>query len=484
MPAETQVVDLIEAVPRQARAGPSTGGAPGRGECAGQEHDDIPPDRLRDRKQGLLRRRGTVENRPVEEAANRAGVLQRLMEGGRNFEIGPDSIDPARQGLPGDFADQGPQPILVASDDCHGVTTSAQRMHRGSQNASATEDENLTGLTTWWRTRRRRRRYDLLVLCELNVDVIVHGDSVEPKFGQVDQLVDHIVLTLGSSGAITAVAASRLGLVTAVAGVVGDDLFGEFTLSELRQAQVDTRACLVRPGGVTGATVALSSGSDRAMLTSPGLIGDLTAGEVDQGMFQDAAIVHVSSVYLQRRLRPGLAALLAHARRAGAITSLDPGYDPRERWYDGMDQLLPEVDLFLPNAEEARQIAATPEIEGAAETLSRLSGQVVIKRGAQGVLYRAGERSFRLPGVPADVVDTTGAGDNFNAGFLAGLVAGLGPRVSCALGIACGARATTAYGGTGWKASMEEATRIARDVLRSRPPAIARTNRDGEGTAT
>ena len=114
------------------------------------------------------------------------------------------------------------------------------------------------------------RDLDLLVVGEVNPDVVVRAADPVPAFGQVERLVDAIELVVGSSSAILACGAARLGLRTAFAGVVGDDALGRFMLEALRARGVDPAAIRVDPAVPTGASVILSGAGDRAILTAPG----------------------------------------------------------------------------------------------------------------------------------------------------------------------------------------------------------------------
>jgi sugar/nucleoside kinase (ribokinase family) len=297
--------------------------------------------------------------------------------------------------------------------------------------------------------------FDLLVLGDINPDLVLRGD-VEPAFGQVEKLVDEADLLIGGSGAIVACGAARLGLRTAIAGVVGDDLFGRFMLDALRERDVDTSGVVVDPAQRTGFTVVLSKPEgDRAMLTHTGSISSLTAGAVD---VSTASHVHVASLFLQTALAPGLPDLFRAARAAGSTTSVDPNWDPAERWDGGLRELLPLTDLFLPNGEEAMRIAGRDDPREAARALAAHGPLVAVKLGAAGALAARGDELVEVA-APAGVepVDTTGAGDSFDAGAIAGLLQGWPPERMLELGCACGALSTRAAGGTAAQPTLDEA---------------------------
>jgi sugar/nucleoside kinase (ribokinase family) len=312
------------------------------------------------------------------------------------------------------------------------------------------------------RIGRRRRyrsavpdRYDLLVLGDANPDLILTGD-VEPAFGQVERLVDDARMTIGGSGAIVACGAAQLGLRVAFCGVVGHDPFGRFMFDELTARGVDATALIVDPERPTGVTVILAHKNDRAILTQPGAIGDLKVERIHPTLLDVARHIHVSSYFLQRGLTAELPGLFERLHARGATTSLDPNWDPAERWDGGLRALFPQIDVFLPNANEAMRIAGMDSLGDAVSTLASETGLVVAKDGADGAVAATSNRLVRAPSAPIDVVDTTGSGDSFDAGFLASWLAGDPLERSLAIGNACGALSARALGGVDAQPTMDE----------------------------
>jgi sugar/nucleoside kinase (ribokinase family) len=298
--------------------------------------------------------------------------------------------------------------------------------------------------------------FDLLVLGDANPDLVLSGGEVEPAFGQAERLVDHANLTIGGSGGILACGAARLGLRVAFAGVVGADLFGTFMREQLAARGVDVRGIAVDPSRPTGVTVVLSKPGDRAILTSLGTIGDLRAELIDPGMLRASRHVHVSSYFLQRRLAADLPELFDQVHGAGATTSVDPNWDPSEGWDGGLMELLPQVDVFLPNEMEALRLAHISDMNEAVSRLRARAPFVVIKRGERGALgARAGE-VVEVPAIPTTVVDTTGAGDSFDAGFLSAFLENEPLETSLRMANMCGALSTLTPGGTEGQPTMNE----------------------------
>ena len=298
------------------------------------------------------------------------------------------------------------------------------------------------------------RLFDLLVVGEVNPDVIVSDPDPRPVFGQAERIVQEIHLTIGSSSVITACAAARLGLRVAFVGVVGDDLFGRFMLDSMGERGLDISAVRVKDAQPTGASVILTDGRDRAILTAPGAIGAVTAGEVPRDLLGQARHLHIGSWFLQDGLRPDAARLLDDTREAGLTTSLDPNWDPSGEWDGGLLDLLSRLDLVFPNEAEVTRIARIDDPEGAAVSLARqgraggAGPMVVVKRGADGALVATAEGIVaRVGAYPVAPFDSTGAGDAFDAGFLAAWLGGAEPIDALRAGAVAGALSTTALGG-------------------------------------
>jgi sugar/nucleoside kinase (ribokinase family) len=300
-------------------------------------------------------------------------------------------------------------------------------------------------------------RFDLVVIGDATPDLLVRGGDVVPAFEQREQMVEEARLMIGGSGAIMACGAARLGLRTAFVGLVGDDPFGRFMLDSLRGRDVDVSSSRVDPERPTGVTVVLWRGEDRAMLTALGTIAALGGSLVDADVLADARHVHLSSYYLQEGLQPDLPALFDNAHRAGATTSIDPNWDPYERWDAGLLELLWLTDYFMPNSAEARAITGIDDIDVATESLSERGTTLAVKFGQGGGLVKSGDELVHVEAVPVDVVDTTGAGDSFDAGFLAGCLRGWPIRRCLQLAVACGSLSARAAGGITAQPTMDEA---------------------------
>lgn len=302
------------------------------------------------------------------------------------------------------------------------------------------------------------RPYDVLVAGEINPDLILSGPDIEPRFGQQEVLVEQSILTIGSSSAIFACGAARLGLKVALIGVTGQDLFGRFMLEALPEHGVDVTPVIIDPGQQTGLTVILNRGADRAILSHIGAMGALRAGQVSDELLAQARHLHVGSYFMQTALQLGLPGLFRRARALGLTTSLDTNWDPSGEWAGAAD-VLPETTVFFPNENEALGISGASSLEEALDRLAEQVPLVAVKMGAAGGLARAREQVVRAPALPVEVVDTVGAGDSFDAGFLYGYLNGWDLADCLRLAVACGSLSARGRGGTSTQPTLEEARR-------------------------
>ena len=265
-------------------------------------------------------------------------------------------------------------------------------------------------------------------------------------------------MVLGSASAICAMGLARLGTPVTFFGKVGDDPTGHFCMNAMRERGIDLDRVVVDPKLKTGVTVAITSPVDRALVSFLGSIAALGEKDVPRALFQAADHLHVSSYYLQEALRPGVATLFREAHAAGLTTSLDPGFDPSERWEPDMLETLRHTDVFFPNEVELRALTRRDDPEEAVRSIQRGSTRVVAKLGAAGAMALDDEgRLIRVPAPAVEVTDTTGAGDSFDAGFLHAWLGGAGLADCLRLGTACGALSTRGLGGTARQADLTEA---------------------------
>jgi ribokinase len=297
---------------------------------------------------------------------------------------------------------------------------------------------------------------EVLVIGDANPDLVLTGD-VEPRFGQVEKLVGSADLVLGGSGAIVAAGLARLGISTALAATVGDDVFGRFVRDELAASGVDTSLIRTDSALASPVTVVLSAG-DRAILTYPGTLGSTGPEVVDAGLLTRVRHVHSASMFLLPKLAPHLPDVFRRARAAGATCSVDTNWDPSERW-SGVQPLLQHADVLLPNAVELLAITGMPDLDDAARSVVKLGCSVALKNGADGGILWTDQKTTTVPAPPVEAVDTTGAGDSFDAGFISAMLDGLADRQRLERAVLCGSLSTRGSGGTAAQATRADLAR-------------------------
>lgn len=307
-------------------------------------------------------------------------------------------------------------------------------------------------------------RFDVVAIGEINADLVLSGDT-RPVFGQVEKIVDGARLTIGSSACIFACGAARLGLRTAIVGKVGTDTFGRFMTDALDRSGVEVSGLVVDPDLPTGLSVILSAGADRAILTYKGCISALTHGDIPSALLESTRHVHLASYYLLDALRPDVPKLFDAAHAAGASVSIDTNYDPSETWGGGVAEALDRADIFLPNAAEAAGLTGATLPTVALARLVERTPVVAMKLGAEGAMAsRRGGAAVEVKAPPVAVIDTVGAGDSFDAGFVYGGLKGWDLTQTLRFAVACGSLSTRREGGTDGQAEAAEALALmARD---------------------
>ena len=296
----------------------------------------------------------------------------------------------------------------------------------------------------------------ILVAGELNVDLVLQNYQSFPTLGH-EVLVEDASLTLGSASAICASGLAKLGNAVVFVGKLGHDWWGDLCLKWLKDLEMDCSSVIRDPAIKTGITVSITSLNDRALVTYPGSIAELKAADIRDADLARCRHLHVSSFFLQRALRPGLKSLFARAHHLGLTTSLDPGFDPEEKWGADLLDVLQEVDVFLPNETELAAIARRPDREQALRSLDNGRTLTVAKLGREGCLADSRGSLTRVPAFPVTPRDTTGAGDSFNAGFLHAWLRGEDLASAMRFAAACGALSTLQSGGTTGQPSEEQA---------------------------
>ena len=290
-------------------------------------------------------------------------------------------------------------------------------------------------------------RFDVTIAGELNLDLILYGlPEVLPP--ERELLANDMMLTLGSSSAIVAHNLASLGSHVGFISCIGNDQFGQMALERLSAAGVDVSKVVQISGSVkTGLTVLLQRNGWRNILTYPGTIFDLKLEHLDFDYLTSSRHFHFSSFYLQRGLQAHVVELFKQLRSKGLTISLDCNDDPDDKWMS-LEEVLPHVDVFLPNEREVKRIAGTENVEAAIDRLAAIVPLLVVKLGSEGAMARTGKQRVTSPAVKVDLVDPVGAGDSFDAGFLHEFLRGSDLTTCLRSGNLAGALSVTRPGGT------------------------------------
>jgi sugar/nucleoside kinase (ribokinase family) len=304
--------------------------------------------------------------------------------------------------------------------------------------------------------------FDILAIGELNADIIFTGLKGAPVLNR-EVAAGDFRKTMGSSTALCAANLAKIGLVVAFCGKVGGDEDGRFMLEELRKRNINADFCTVDPAAKTGVTLALNWGGDRALVTFPGVIGEFSLRDFDINILRQARHIHVGSFFLQFGLQKDLPEIFRQAQEWGISTSLDAGWDDTEKWDYGIRSVLPYTDIFFPNESEAFAITGESTWGAAAGKLAELCTVAVVKRGKNGGGCVSRGNVYAVRGIEdAPVLDTTGAGDSFNAGFIYGYLRKFSLRECLEYGNACGTLCVSVAGGADADLSLETVRKMVR----------------------
>ena len=255
-----------------------------------------------------------------------------------------------------------------------------------------------------------------LVIGDLNVDIIVSGAPHLPVLGHEIPCED-VQTVMGGAASIFACRLAQLGGKVDIFGKVGNDANGSVVLRNFRSSRVGIDKVKVLDDFKTGITISLTYPKNRAFITYMGGIDNLAESDINPGLFRGYSHLHVSSIYILRKLLSSFSRIFSEAKKQGLTTSLDTNADPLNK-YEYIDEILDHVDIFLPNDKEAKAITDLNSVHSALEKLNEKVPVVVIKRGEKGVIGRHDGKTVAVKPIRIEPVDTTGAGDSFDAGFI------------------------------------------------------------------
>jgi len=282
------------------------------------------------------------------------------------------------------------------------------------------------------------------------VDALGRPIDSAPERGKL-VLFDSLALHTGGCANNTGIALARLGVPVTAYGKVGSDAFGDFVVQNLHENGVDASGMSRTAEVSTSFTfVVVSSDGERSFYHTIGSNGVFSETDIDRDTILGSTVMHVAGANLMPQLDGAPTTRLMHwARENGIVTAYDTTWDASGAWLDKIGESLPYVDYFLPSIEEARAMTGRHDVEDVAEALLDLGvGTAVLKLGVDGSYVRNADATVRMPSLQVSVVDTTGAGDAYVGGFLAGVAMGWDMEQCAQLGTCAGAACVTAIGTT------------------------------------
>lgn len=290
------------------------------------------------------------------------------------------------------------------------------------------------------------RKFDAVVIGDANIDLVVVGCNQIPQPGQ-EMFVDNMMMHVGGGAALFTISLAKLGLNVAFDGVLGDDGNGHYIREHFAQYGIDTSMIKTSKRSRTGITIAINPEQDRSFITYVGSNAELQVGELDIAQIALGGHAHVTG-YRGRSNHEEFVAMAKKLKEAGVTLSCDVGWDDTGEWYSGIFELMRYVDVFLMNETEALHYTGMKLVDDSLRYLSGFCRHVVVKLGPKGAVALKDSLQSASPGFQVEAVDTTGAGDSFNAGYLYGFLTGRDVETCLLYGNVCGALSVGAYGGS------------------------------------
>lgn len=257
-------------------------------------------------------------------------------------------------------------------------------------------------------------------------------------------MADGMLLTIGGCAANAAVDLAKMQVRVGVLGRVGNDVFGRVVTEMLSEANVDVSQIRTSAGASTSQTLIVNvQGQDRRFIHTFGANGEFRASDIPRSLFDRIKVLYLGGYLLTPAVtQEELASVFQAARARGVKTVLDIAVPARGEYLSRFDRLLPHVDVFLPNNHEAELIIGEKDPLKQADVFQRMgAGTTIITMGGEGSLLVSKDLRLRAGVYSVPTVDASGGGDAFDAGYIYGLMHGMGPedclRVASALGASC-----------------------------------------------
>lgn len=308
-----------------------------------------------------------------------------------------------------------------------------------------------------------------IVIGDLNLDLILAKLKGYPELGKEVVSKSHF-LDIGGSGGIFSAILSMSGIRTYIISKIGNDLFGNLLTNKLKSYKVDTSRIVVEKNKSrgTGITINLSYINDKYQISSLDLIRSLSVDEIMFESIKNVGHIHFSSYYMMSGLKGHYKELISNIKKnyPGVTISLDTNDDPEDNWDDDEIHMISKyIKVLLINEREALSITKESGIKNALNKLGKEIGTVIIKLGSRGYIAKDGKDYYSGKALAASFRDSTGAGDNFDAGFIYGLMNRFDIKKSLKIGNIYGAKSVEYFGGVGNKEKFSGIKKAIKEVI-------------------
>ena len=290
------------------------------------------------------------------------------------------------------------------------------------------------------------KKWDVYVYGDVNIDIVIPGVEKFPEPGQEDE-VSVMETFVGGGAALFTLGVGKLGLHPVFQGEVGDDCYGELIRNKFRESHVDDSLLTVSKELKTGISLSFTNEKDRSFLTYRGTNEKISISNVDVEKVKEAAHIHVTGYAGSINHNEYLELLKKIKTETQATVSFDVGWDSTGEWKPEIRDLFPYIDVLFMNETEAEHYGRKESAEKAAREFAKTAGMAVIKMGKKGSIAVKDGKLYQAAPYTVEAVDTTGAGDSFNAGFVYGFLRGKSMEECLRCGNGCGALSVTALGG-------------------------------------
>lgn len=289
-------------------------------------------------------------------------------------------------------------------------------------------------------------KWDAFIYGDVNVDIVIPGVENFPLPGQED-VVNIMNTYVGGGAALFTLGLGKLGLNPVFQGTVGDDCYGRFIIDEFTKMNVDSSLLKISNKNKTGISISFTNEKDRSFLTYRGTNDEINLDYVALDNVNNSRHIHLTG-YLGTKNHNQYLSLLKKIKKLKDTTvSFDVGWDDSGEWYEGIYQLFPYIDVLFMNETEAIHYGRKATALEAITDFSKYCSIVVAKLGKSGSIAIMDGNVYESKPYQVTAVDTTGAGDSFNAGFIYGFLKGKTITDSLKCGNGCGALSVTAFGG-------------------------------------